>query len=210
VSTVDLFLFRHSHVDYIPPAQITAHNPLTPLGHEMAARLAERCDDWDLQFLFNSTMLRARQTADAISACFPNLPRIEMPEFEETSITDLEGFPGELPVEDLTQWEDAHYAYANEHMWARVECGLEKVRRIIEERGLERVAIVAHGGSINVVLRHFMGSELQRLRTCWFDLDWTATSCLRYNETLRWVRWVNDARHIDDLRHRIPVPPPAE
>jgi broad specificity phosphatase PhoE len=210
MSSVDLFLFRHSHVDYIPPAQITASNALTPLGHEMAARLAERCDEWDLQYLFVSTMLRARQTADAISARFPNLPRLEMPEFEETSITDLEGYPGALPIEDLTQWQDEHYAYANTRMWARVERGWEQVQHMVEKHALQKVAIVAHGGSINVMLRRFMGGELRRLRTCWFDLDWTATSCLRYNETYRWVRWVNDARHIDDLRHRIPVARPAE
>ncbi|MBM3188325.1 MAG: histidine phosphatase family protein [Chloroflexi bacterium] len=201
---MDIYLFRHAHVDYRPPAPITAHNPLTPLGHRMAERLARRCDEWELQYLFASTMLRAQQTADAISQRFPSLPRLDMREFEETSITDLAGFPGELPDEDLMVWGEHHYAYANDLMWQRVIAGWDIVLQTMTSQGLERAAIVAHGGSINILLRHFLGEETVRLRTCWFELDWSSASCLRLTSEAgaikSWVRWVNDARHIEDLR----------
>ena len=49
---VDVYLLRHAHVDYAPPAQINRHAPLTALGVEMAERLAERCAQWALQQLF--------------------------------------------------------------------------------------------------------------------------------------------------------------
>lgn len=206
---VDIYLFRHAHVDYRPPAPITAHNPLTPLGHQMAERLARRCEGWELQYLFVSTMLRAQQTARAIAKRFPHIPWRDMPEFEESSIRDLEGFDGELPDEDLLQWREEHFAYANEVMWRRVIAGWEEVQRVIAAKGLERVAIVGHGGSLNILLRHFLGGDIVRLRTCWFDLDWTSTSCLRITADggpiQRWIRWVNDASHIDDLRHLIPA-----
>ena len=38
----------------------------------------------------------------------------------------------------------------------------------------------------------------------WFYFDWATTCCLRISADRRWVRWVNDARHIDDLRHLLP------
>lgn len=200
---VDVFLFRHSHVDYTPPTPITAHNPLTPVGHALAERLAERCDGWELQHLFVSTMLRTRQTADALSRRFAVLPRTEMAQFEETSITDMVGYPGDLPPEDLNSWGEAHFAYANPRMWARVSEGWAQVQALVAEQGLERVAIVSHGGPINALIRLFMGGDVVRLRTCWLDMDWTATNCLRYEGERRSVRWVNDARHIDGLRDQL-------
>jgi len=201
---VDIYLFRHAHVDYAPPNRITAHNPLTPLGHRMAERLAHRCDEWDLQYLFVSTMLRAQQTADAISERFPELPRVSMPEFAESTIEDLASFEGDLPPEDLREWKPEHFVYANAVLLERVTAGFEKVLDTISAHSLERVAIVSHGGPMNFLLRLFLGAvEPGHVRT-WFHLDWATTCCLRTSEERYWVRWVNDAHHIDDLRHLLP------
>ena len=202
---VDVYLFRHAHVDYVPPAQITAHNPLTPLGHSMATGLAERCEGWDLQYLFVSTMLRAQQTADAISQRFPSLSRLDMPELVEVSFDDLRGFPGQLPSEDMYTWEQAHWDYASPIRWRGVIAGWEKIQRTIKVQSLERVAIVCHGGTINALLWHFIGKDVGKLSGCWFELDWAATSCLSYTPERRCLHWVNDARHIDDLRHLLPT-----
>lgn len=199
---MDIYLIRHAHVDYGEGKAITAYNPLTPLGHQMAARLAARCEEWQLQYLFVSTMLRAQQTADAITARLPQLPRLDMPAFEEASIKDLAGYPGEPPPEDLLKWDESHYVYANTRMAQRVAAGWQEVCRIMRERGLERAAIVAHGGPLNFLLRHFQGCDgAGLLQSVWFELDWTSTSCLRLAPGRNWIRWVNDARHIDDLRH---------
>jgi probable phosphoglycerate mutase len=195
----DVLLIRHGHVDYTPPTPITAHNALSPLGHQMAARLAERCATLGLQCLFASTMRRARETADAISARLPDLERLDMREFEETSIADMAGFAGAWPTEDLNTWRDEHFVHANARTGARVAAGWAQVQATIAARGLERVAIVSHGGAINALLRHFLGQDVD-LRHSWFDLDYTSLTCLRYNGTgLRSVRWVNDARHVEDL-----------
>jgi broad specificity phosphatase PhoE len=202
-SVVDVYLCRHAHVDYVPPAQITAANPLTPLGREMAARLAERCAEWELQYLFVSTMRRAQETADAISERLPQLPRLDLPEFAETHIADLAGYEGTPPSEDMHIWEEDHHTYANIRMWARVARGWEMVQQTVAKHDLERVAIVGHGGPFNALLRLFMGGKVVPLRICWLDFDWAATACIRYTAERRAVRWLNDARHIDDLRDRL-------
>jgi len=204
----DVFLIRHSHVDYALSEGITPRNPLSELGRLMAARLAERCEEWDLQYLFVSTMLRAKQTADVISAHFPELPRVDMPEFEEMNLSDLATYPGEHPSEDLRTWKEDHFRFCDVHVWRRVVAGWDKVRCLVDETGLERVAILAHGGSLNVLLRHFQGRGQAPMDDCWFELDWTSVSCLRYlagdGPGRKWVRWVNDARHIDEFRHLLP------
>ena len=88
-------------------------------------------------------------------------------------------------------------------MWQRIKAAWTEIEACIEAQGLERVGIVSHGGPINALLRQFMGQPVERLRTCWYDIDWSSTSCLRYRDGRRWVRWVNDARHIDALRGRL-------
>ena len=141
----------------------------------------------------------------AISRRLPGLPRVDMIELEESSLRDLQDFPGELPADDMHTWADDHFAYANARMWERVRAGWERAAATIEEQGLERVAMVSHGGPINALLRHFLGEDTVRLRTCWFELDWATTCCCRYSPDGRWIRWVNDARHIDPIRDRIPT-----
>jgi broad specificity phosphatase PhoE len=207
----DIYLLRHAHVDYAAGTPITANNPLTPLGHQMAKRLAERCATWGLQRLYASTMRRAQETAEHINARLPDLPRCDTPAFAELHIADLRDYLGEIPPEDMNGWQADHFAFGNERMWARVVQGLDEVRAEMEREGLERVAIVSHGGPINAMIRHTLGQEVVRLRDCWIELDWSTTSCLRFvpqeDGVRTWIRWVNDARHIDDLRHLLAEKP---
>jgi broad specificity phosphatase PhoE len=167
----------------------------------MAADLAERCAAWNLQHLFASTMLRARQTADAISARFPDLPRTDLSEFEEANIRDVEGYPGDGPTEDLRTWVAEHFQYANPRVWERVQRGWLEVLRVVERDSLEHVGIVSHGGPINFLLRSFLGYNDSNIDACWFEIDWASATCLRYTPQARAICWVNDARHIDPYRH---------
>ena len=111
----------------------------------------------DLQHLFVSTMPRAQQTANAISARFPGLPRLNMPEFCESNVDDLADFDGPPPPENMNAWEDAHFSHANLRTWERVARGWEQMHQVIAEKGLERVAVVSHGGAINIMVRLFLG-----------------------------------------------------
>jgi broad specificity phosphatase PhoE len=197
---VDIYLLRHAHVDYTPPSTITAHNALTPLGHQMAERLAALCQAFDLDLLVASPLRRTRETAAAIREACPNLPYLEMPEFAELTITDLAAYMGIQPDEDMHTWADGHYAHGNARMWERVAAGWERLLEIIDERGAERVALVTHGGPLNAIVRHVLGwSEPVRLRNAWIHFDYTATSCVRYVEGWQGIVWLNDARHIEDL-----------
>ena len=198
---VDIYLLRHAHVDYAPPNQITAHNALTPLGHEMARRLAERCEAFELELLVASPFRRTQETAAAIRERRPDLPCLLMPEFAEVSIEDLDGYPGELPPEDLLAWDDEHFIYGNGRMWERVLAGWERLQEIVAQRGAERVALVSHGGPLNVIVRHVLGQDaaVMRIRDSWVKIDYAATSCVRYVNGSKGIVWLNDARHIEDL-----------
>jgi probable phosphoglycerate mutase len=199
---VDVYLIRHSHVDYSPGMAITDRNPLTPLGLRLAELLADRCADWGLQYLFASTMLRARQTADAVARRLPDLPRRDMPELQETNIADLSGWPGEPPSEDLNTWQSAHYGHADRQMAERLGAGWREITGLIADQGLARVAVVSHGAAMNLLLRQFMGG-ISYDSDCWIEFDWTGVTLLQYGPEGRRIAWMNDARHIDPLRDDI-------
>jgi len=199
----DIYLFRHAHVDYGPGVPITGDNPLTPLGREMAARLADSCSDLALEHLWYSPMLRTRQTAQAILDRQPNLKRKQVSELEEASIRDMEGYAGEMPTDDIGTWTDAQFAYANRMMWDRVRAGWDTVVRQCLRREYKSVGVVSHGGPINIILRHILGQDTVRLRTCWIYLTWASTSCVRLSTGKdNWdhaIRFVNDHRYVEDI-----------
>lgn len=202
---VEVYIMRHSHVDYRPGVAIGVDNPLTPLGHRLAARLGERSVAWRLQHLFSSTMPRAVQTAEAVLAANPGLRCTPLEGLCETSLADMSGYAGPEPPADLRDWDADHYLYGNERMLERVRGAWNEILATIRREGFERVGIVAHGGSINMLLRLFQGFDDHDLGGCWFEMDWTAVSVLEYrhDSPRRYIRAVNDARHVEPLRAEI-------
>ncbi len=205
---VDVFLMRHSHVDYSPEVVITTRNPLTPLGHRLADLLAQRAVSWDLQHLFISTMTRAQQTAEALLRRMPDLPHTDMPGLAESHAADLEGFPGGAYADDVRTWSPEQFTYANRRLFERVSASWQRIQAVVSDEGLERVGVVAHGGSINMLLRVFQGMQSSDIWTCFFEIDWTAVTVLRYSPEWRrrYILKVNDATHIDPLRGLLDEP----
>lgn len=195
-------MIRHSHVDYAPGTPITDRNPLTPVGLRLADMLAQRVSGWGLEQLYVSTMVRTQQTADAINRLVPNVPRWDMDELRETSISDMAGYDGEMPSEDLVAWGAEHFRYADQQMEGRLARGWERILAHLDASGLQRVAIVSHGAAMNGLLHQFLGPPAWN-RECWVDFYWAAITCLEYGPNLRRVRWLNDSRHADPLRQEI-------
>ncbi len=127
---------------------------------------------------------------------------------EPEQLTDDPGYRDERP---LWSADGSHLLFARFDAENRASLWLisletgepQRMMDVIADEELQRVAVVSHAGPINVMLRQFLGGGVVRLRTCWFELDWASTSCLRSTPEGKWVRWVNDARHIDALRHRL-------
>ena len=202
---VDVYVMRHSHVNYGPGVTIAEDNPLTRLGWRLAARLAERSIGWDLQHLFVSTMPRAMQTAEEVLSANPGLPMTAMAGLRETSLADMGDYPGAPPSRDLRDWDVDQFLFASQRLLERVEAAWAAIEGVVREGGLERVGIVAHGGSINMLLRLFQGYQSADLTRCWFELDWTGLSVLRYGEgdPPRAILRVNDTQHVEALREEI-------
>ena len=153
---MEIYLIRHGHVDYTrvtDPYTVS----LTERGRAQASRIAALCQDWDIQFLCTSIMLRAQQTADAISEKMPHIPRWDLEEIEEMNVDDLLGEPTAGPL--VSFWTEGQVKLGYERVWVRTMAALARIQLYAAKHDLERIAIVAHGTIIRFLLLNWLGLD---------------------------------------------------
>jgi broad specificity phosphatase PhoE len=165
-----LLLARHGETDWNHARRWQGHadRPLTELGREQAAALAERLGDIALDAVYSSDLRRAVETA-AVVAEAQGLEVVELPELREVSVGSWEGltrdeaearFPEgfERWLAGGTGWEDGE---TYEQMSARVVGAIE---RIAAEREGGRALIVSHGGPIRAIHAAALGLDVEAYR----------------------------------------------
>ncbi len=149
-------LIRHGQAD-----AARSHDPysprLTELGHQQAARVAEQCAGWGIQFLCASTMQRAQETSDAISEAMPRLLRWDLQELEDLTLEDLDLDPTASHL--ASTWTPAQLDYAFKRGWVRIMAALARIQIYAAANGIERVAIVAHGSTLTLLLLNWLGAD---------------------------------------------------
>ena len=161
---MEIYLIRHGHANHeraIDPYSVE----ISPKGLAQSERLAEKCQQWDLQFLVASTMIRAQQTADAIERRSPGVIRWDLKELEEMNVDDLQLDPTAAPL--VSTWTTQQLDLGLQRLWIRVMAALVRIEIYAQANGLERIAIVTHGYVIKVLLLN------------WLGLDWRAGRRLR-------------------------------
>lgn len=111
---------------------------LSDKGLAQAQRLADRVASIDVEAVFSSDLVRARQTA---SIAFAKYPRFEDSRLREMNYGNLNGCPGEMFVRDEARSIDVPFEQG--------ECCLDveaRVRAFLLEMTsrYERIAIVSH------------------------------------------------------------------
>ncbi len=159
---MELILIRHGQPQRVVKEDGTpADPPLSPLGMEQARKLARWMADERLDALYSSPLLRASMTAEFLGKTqgreiivepgvmeFDHRSEVYIP-MEELKATDYEGwrtlveggFEKMVDVKGFTE---------------RVVSSLERI--IAENRG-KRVAVVCHGGIINVWAAYVLGID---------------------------------------------------
>jgi 2,3-bisphosphoglycerate-dependent phosphoglycerate mutase len=197
---MELLLIRHALPVRIDSAAGPADPPLADLGRRQAAALADWLADSPLDAIYTSPMRRAVETAAPLCARHGIAPVVDdgLAEFdrEADSYVPIE----ELKAEDDPRW---HQLVAGD--WSNggtvdpvvFAAGVvETVERIVATHGGQTVAVVAHGGVVNVYLAHVLGTT----RPMFFEPAYTSISrVLAARSGQRQVRSVNETAHVRDL-----------
>jgi probable phosphoglycerate mutase len=152
---MELLLIRHA----LPVRMdASAHGPADPhlaeLGRQQATAVAEWLVHEKIDALWCSPMRRARETAAPIEA------RLGLTSTIEEGIAEFDrGADSYIPVEELKAANDPRWYEVPEqpeHFQAVV---VEAIERIVEAHPRQRVAVVCHGGVINVYAGHVLGID---------------------------------------------------
>lgn len=134
--------------------------PLTSVGVEQVKRLASKIvinSTMKVGKIYTSDLLRARQTADILSAAI-NIPVIEMPVFRETNNGLLAGMDNRIAEQrypglywGTLEWEQ-HYpdGESPSEFYSRISNGWKAFKESAGKLD-ENVILVTHGGVINVI-----------------------------------------------------------
>lgn len=200
----EVLLIRHGEqqfFDNIPLGQ-AYDAPLSALGRRQAEAVGERLANARIGRVYCSDMKRAHDTAKAVAG-HHGLNGIVMPGLREIDLwQNAPQDKGLLDIYTREQLADVyrevtrtrkHSAYPFcedvDSFRSRVFTALDAA--IAESHGM-RIAVVCHGGVINAVLSHVLGSSFDHL----VAVHHTSVSVMRAADTRRVILTVNDYSHV--------------
>lgn len=201
----DVILIRHGETDWNVQGRFQGQIdvPLNARGQRQAARMAERLVVERVDVFYCSDLLRTRQTAE------PAARRLELPAAPDASLREqhfgvLEGMSfDEVQARHpqlLAEWmrHDPDYALPEgesvRSFHARV---VGAVQALASRHAGRTLAVVTHGGVLDMLYRTVHGLPLHGPRTC--AIPNTGLNRLRVTgERLEIVSWADDA-HLEGL-----------
>ena len=201
----DFIFIRHGETDWNRQQRFQGQIdvPLNDLGQAQARRLGARMADEPAEHLICSDLQRAQQTAAPLATAWQAAP-VLLPGLREQCFGVLEGL--DVPTikarhpELWLQWLEHRADFAlpgGENLrqfHARV---MDAVKHLAEQHPDRRLAVVTHGGVLDMLWRTANGLPLSGLRTC--DIPNTGLNHLRWRQgTLDILRWA-DASHLEGL-----------
>ncbi|MEM8923749.1 MAG: histidine phosphatase family protein [Actinomycetota bacterium] len=171
---MELILVRHARPEHIENADGPADPPLTEIGRRQALAVAGWLATEEIDALYASPMVRARETAAPLARVLDMEPEIRagVREFDAEDRSYI-------PVEVLRQDREKFKAFvASEQVNAeRLAFAAEVVETLTEIAAAhrsQRVVVVCHGGVINAWTTHVLGIPYRMF------FDPTYTSINRY------------------------------
>jgi probable phosphoglycerate mutase len=197
---VELLLIRHAAPTRIAPGEAgdaPADPGLTPRGREQAERLAEWLAFESLAGVLTSPLRRACETAEPVARA------LDLEAQTDDGLAEYDARADHyIPVEELRETRDHRWLAMLEGRWE--EFGGERpdvfrsrivpcIDRVIARFPGERVAIVCHGGVINVYVAAVLGLD----RHLWFEPGYTSISRVAASrEGVRSLISLNETAHL--------------
>ena len=162
---VNLILIRHGETNSNKTKTIMGHSnhSLNAVGTIQAKQCGAYIAKYysNISAIYSSTLIRARETTDAISSQLQNDIEIEyLPELTERSFGDLEGQSADLVFSQLKN-NDGLYditcrppkGESGIDFYTRVQAGIDRIIGFKDWTQNESILVLSHGGTI----RHILG-----------------------------------------------------
>ena len=184
--------------------------PLNPVGHGQARRLANALKDEPITAVYSSDLTRASQTAQYLASELgmqvtpePALRERSFGDFEGKTFAEIEAL---LPVQ-ATRWRkrDPQFAPAGgESLLDLTSRVVESASRLAARHPGELIALVGHGGVMDVLYRAAARLDIQAART-WALGNAAINRLLWTPGGFTLVGW-SDTQHLDETLDDGPSP----
>jgi 2,3-bisphosphoglycerate-dependent phosphoglycerate mutase len=202
----ELIFIRHGETDWNRQQRFQGQIdvPLNALGHQQAARLAQRLAAEDApDAMISSDLLRTRQTSAPLARAWGQTPQLDAA-FREQHFGIFEGL--DVPTIKSqhaalwTRWLEHEGDFAlpgGENLVQFHRRVLDAVRALATAHAGKRLAIVTHGGVLDMLWRTAHGLPVRGLRDC--DIPNTGINRLHWRQgSLSIASWA-DAAHLQGL-----------
>ena len=208
-----LYLVRHGQTAWNVKKLIQGNLdniPLNENGIQQANAVAERIkNEYPVDAVFASGMLRAQQTAQAIGDKFDipivvdsNLNEVDFGKFAGSSIYEIESkFPEYFQafrhfILTNRQENTQRPTLPDGESIAQIEKRVQAfVQNLLNEHGGKHVVAVSHGSFLKCMMTYFSGQSLENYMPYWFEN--TAISIVDFFGDLPVIRRLNDTGHIN-------------
>lgn len=204
---MELVLVRHAEPVRVETGSVDgpADPGLTTRGREQAERLGAWLAADGIDAVVTSPLRRARETAAPLAAALGLDPVVD------AGVSEYDAASGEyIPIEELRAAKDERWYATIEGRWADVG-GIDPhafqrqvvpaVEAIVERHPGQRVAVVSHGGVVNVYLAHVLGIA----NLLWFHPEYTSISrVLGARSGERSIGSINETAHLVATHDGIP------
>ena len=135
-----MLLVRHGETDWNAEGRLQGHTdrPLNEHGRRQAKELADRLAGEEVDAIYASDLLRARETAEIVGERL-GLPVVIDADLREKNWGNWEGLTGD---------ERVHVEFEGESTREHRDRVLRAVDRIVERHPEQRIVVVTHGGSL--------------------------------------------------------------
>ena len=192
---MQLWMIRHALPVRVEGVAGGADPGLAGAGHVQARRLADWLATTPIEAVWSSPLRRARETAEPLAATLGVEVRVDddLAEWDR----DADSY---VPIEELKAEGDPRWQELVDGTWAGDDAGAAFARRLLA--AMDRivgahpggeVAVVCHGGVINVYLAHVLGLA----EAMFFHPDYTSVSRVRAARSgTRSIASINETGHL--------------
>lgn len=199
---INIFLIRHGRQNS-PLCNVDVE--LSPEGRHQAELLRDRLKNYDIDAIYSSNLIRARQTAQIINQAF-KLPHEIREDIREISFGLMEGKSDEYIEEHFHDFKVEQKTLSKDLPYPGGENGAdvkERAMPIIREiarSGNKNIVVVTHGGVIRSLLAELIGRNQASRFLFAVSLENTGITQLIYHpkEDRFYLERFNDYAHLEE------------
>ncbi len=203
-----VYLVRHGETTWNAHsrAQGSKDIELSDRGRLQAQLLGKRLENYQVDYIYSSDLIRAYETATTIADFF-HLEVNQIPGFREMSFGEWEG----LTNDQIKQKYDSHFTiWRNQPHEAQIpggemlldvqKRGLQALHQLVNQHRNKNILIVSHGTALKAILLGLLDIDLSYFYK--IRQDNTCINLVEFRDYGPVVVTLNDTAHIENIVYR--------